>query len=489
MGTVFIIVLGVCLAAHGQPLQGPFEVLNLSEGSLVNLQAGARSDSVGDLFWQSGDSIYHGAAILANGEVFSGWNAFAPCDSGWHRQLCCVTEADTYWAAVVYDTTATLNRTRVYTGHNTPGQAMVVDSGMLMGGDDWCMIDVNYAFACGRVLSGTVAVVCQDWWAVGGLWFPFWEAGFGVKVFLPFGDGAPSIYVNYGSPFGGFWDGTLTEILPVSADTLLVMTCSPYEAQMHSLNCPEPRYCGMLNLVGYLGCDMEPVHTMRTSGGRLLVLSRSASGSYPARLLEITGLQSCVPLMELDADPLAACSHPDYGMAWLSRFGHGLVLYRVDTLGSELFPPGALEWPEADHDILGAALSISDEGTLVALWSERIVPSSDATVLKMASVGWDTPLATHEKPRSPAPASLELSSYPNPFNATALIRFSLPKAGEVKLVVFDALGRQAAVLADEMRQAGSYSVAFDGRGLPSGIYFARIETNAGNRTQKMMLLK
>src|SRR4030095_426344 len=61
-------------------------------------------------------------------------------------------------------------------------------------------------------------------------------------------------------------------------------------------------------------------------------------------------------------------------------------------------------------------------------------------------------------------------NYPNPFNPVTNISYSIPKSGKVKLSVFDMLGREVAVLANDYKSAGSYSVEFDASNLSSGVY-------------------
>jgi hypothetical protein len=80
-------------------------------------------------------------------------------------------------------------------------------------------------------------------------------------------------------------------------------------------------------------------------------------------------------------------------------------------------------------------------------------------------------------------------NYPNPFNPSTVINFSLPQDAQVKLTVYDMLGREVAVMVNELRSAGTYSIAVDGRSMASGIYVYRLE--AGNRTftRKMTLIK
>jgi len=87
------------------------------------------------------------------------------------------------------------------------------------------------------------------------------------------------------------------------------------------------------------------------------------------------------------------------------------------------------------------------------------------------------------------PSSFILSVFPNPFNPSAEIRYALPMAGHISLRVFDLLGREVSVLRDGFVEAGSHRVMFDGSGLASGIYFARLDAGAFSQTQKLMLLK
>jgi len=88
------------------------------------------------------------------------------------------------------------------------------------------------------------------------------------------------------------------------------------------------------------------------------------------------------------------------------------------------------------------------------------------------------------------PGRFELNqNYPNPFNPVTNIKFSLPKAGFVNLVVYDALGRKAAELVAGNYSAGTYKVDFDASGLSSGVYFYKLETEGFTEIKKMMLIK
>jgi hypothetical protein len=80
-------------------------------------------------------------------------------------------------------------------------------------------------------------------------------------------------------------------------------------------------------------------------------------------------------------------------------------------------------------------------------------------------------------------------NYPNPFNPTTVITYQLPKSENVKITVFDLLGRETTVLVNEFKSAGTYNVEFDASALASGVYFYRIEAGDFKDVKKMILLK
>lgn len=84
--------------------------------------------------------------------------------------------------------------------------------------------------------------------------------------------------------------------------------------------------------------------------------------------------------------------------------------------------------------------------------------------------------------------SLE-QNYPNPFNPSTLIRFNLPEASNVKLVVTDILGNEVQTLVNGYVQAGRHTKLFKGDGLSSGIYFYTLITDDAKVSKKMTLLK
>lgn len=80
-------------------------------------------------------------------------------------------------------------------------------------------------------------------------------------------------------------------------------------------------------------------------------------------------------------------------------------------------------------------------------------------------------------------------NFPNPFNPSTRIEYTVPELSMVKITVYDILGKEVCKLVDEEKSAGSYSVEFNGAGLSSGVYFYRININGYSETKKMLLLR
>ena len=80
-------------------------------------------------------------------------------------------------------------------------------------------------------------------------------------------------------------------------------------------------------------------------------------------------------------------------------------------------------------------------------------------------------------------------NYPNPFNPSTTIKYELPRSSEVRLSVYDMLGREVAILVNERMNAGVHEVKFDGSGLASGVYLYRMWAGEFVATKRLLLLK
>ncbi len=163
------------------------------------------------------------------------------------------------------------------------------------------------------------------------------------------------------------------------------------------------------------------------------------------------------------------------------------------ALNIYLISPGPVEAPKA--------LTVPTEGN----WVSVDMPLADFSPVDLADVFqfkfdgngdiyidnlyfYKITTDVEETNELPTQYSLE-QNYPNPFNPTTNISFSIPEAGNVKLLVFNILGQEITTLVNETMNAGKYDVQFDASNLPSGIYFYSITTNNFNTIKKMLLIK
>ena len=104
-----------------------------------------------------------------------------------------------------------------------------------------------------------------------------------------------------------------------------------------------------------------------------------------------------------------------------------------------------------------------------------------------------------ETDKNNIPVNYNLSqNYPNPFNPSTIIQYAIPypsadglkrEMSNVKIIVYDILGREVTTLVNKKQHAGNYQVTFDASLLPSGVYFARLTVGDFNKTIRMMLIK
>jgi hypothetical protein len=104
--------------------------------------------------------------------------------------------------------------------------------------------------------------------------------------------------------------------------------------------------------------------------------------------------------------------------------------------------------------------------------------------------GAETPEAANEPVYLGSPTTyLTAKNFPNPFNPTTTISYSIPTTGDVKVSVFDVTGREVAELVNTYQNAGSYAVQWNGSHLASGIYFYRVNVGSLSFTNRMILMK
>ena len=85
--------------------------------------------------------------------------------------------------------------------------------------------------------------------------------------------------------------------------------------------------------------------------------------------------------------------------------------------------------------------------------------------------------------------NFSLKAYPNPFNPTATISYSLPRESKVKLTIYNSLGQIVKVLVDETKSAGDYKTLFNAYDIPSGVYFYQLLAGNYAKTNKFIYIK
>jgi len=112
----------------------------------------------------------------------------------------------------------------------------------------------------------------------------------------------------------------------------------------------------------------------------------------------------------------------------------------------------------------------------------EVLQAAKSMVLALA------PVSVDEEPNMPSGYYLS-QNYPNPFNASTMISFNLSEPSDVRVEIFDLLGRGIVTLLNELKQAGEHQVVWNAGDQPSGVYFYKMETGNISETRKMVLMK
>ena len=120
----------------------------------------------------------------------------------------------------------------------------------------------------------------------------------------------------------------------------------------------------------------------------------------------------------------------------------------------------------------------------------RLIDSSGYTMVEEYINSLVTGNITAVKNTKQIPVSFSLKqNYPNPFNPTTKIEYSIPVKSNVKLIIFDLLGREVVTLVDGEESPGNHSIIFDGSKLSSGVYIYSLFSAKQILSKKMILLK
>ena len=161
--------------------------------------------------------------------------------------------------------------------------------------------------------------------------------------------------------------------------------------------------------------------------------------------------------------------------------GYNFIILKYNTAGQLL-------WNETYFNIIpqalpGIAADVSDNLLIACTVNDNV--SLNYKTIKYSQIITGVIPISNELPDI---YSL-YQNFPNPFNPSTVIKFSIPNSGKTELKVFDSKGSEVKELLNENLNAGSYEFRFDAAGLPSGAYFYTLLTPDFNATKKMILIK
>jgi len=105
------------------------------------------------------------------------------------------------------------------------------------------------------------------------------------------------------------------------------------------------------------------------------------------------------------------------------------------------------------------------------------------------NTGPSLPTSVDDQPIEIARTFQLQQNYPNPFNPSTVIKYAMSNRQYASLKVYNVLGNEVATLVNEVKEAGVYEIEFKAEGLPSGIYFYRLQAGNFAETKKLILLK
>jgi hypothetical protein len=232
------------------------------------------------------------------------------------------------------------------------------------------------------------------------------------------------------------------------------------------------------------------------------VSAAAASASPELRLVLDTHGERIPVLLKLDADEPRLT-----GIAFAMRMSPGLSLVEMhvgafddgDLLTFEHVDEATGTLRAAYARKGGGGLALAAGETVVELILEASTAEGEITLSEMSlATEWgvagqatfrvDTELSTATEDFAPLDYALE-ANWPNPFSERTTLRFSLREPADVRLTVYDLLGREVGRLAEGSLPAGTHERVFEGGGFPAGLYVCRLQVGEREFTRRMILVR
>jgi hypothetical protein len=213
---------------------------------------------------------------------------------------------------------------------------------------------------------------------------------------------------------------------------------------------------GKLTLGTNLNVITNTWHTFNPNGFGYIYAYTPEGNNLPWSPLRPEGLVNGISFADLNNDGSVEL------IATSTRFGRETFLH-IWTIPGIPFTHEDFPWPQYGHD----RYRTNQHG---------FIPPDEPVGIQ--------PMNTN------VPASYNLyQNFPNPFNPATSIKFDVAKSGNVKLIVFDILGREVSTLVNENLNPGTYQVSFDGSSFSSGVYFYKLTADGFAEMKRMIMVK
>jgi hypothetical protein len=151
-------------------------------------------------------------------------------------------------------------------------------------------------------------------------------------------------------------------------------------------------------------------------------------------------------------------------------------LIKLDSAGRQVWS-GALVGSSSEYP--AAILPMADGGFVLA--------STSSYRMALRRFAPDPNFVVDAEPM--LPGTISLTASPNPFNPITTLTITLPRERRARIVIYNTMGREVRTISTATFGASERRIPFDGSALPSGLYFARLESGRFAATQRLMLLK
>ncbi len=330
---------------------------------------------------------------------------------------------------------------------------------------------------------------------------------FDGKLFVAtFGNG---VFVS--TDAGDSWTQTETGLNSPAVMSLEGRNGTLYAGTLNGLNASTDAGMSWKNLNGGVLDDME-IQCIVVEGATIFAgtyyygvyVSTDGGGSWNKRNTGLPSNPAVYDLVRHNGDLFSALQ---YDGLYRSTDNGGTWFSLNDALPNYTWPYAIVE--RGNDLMLGADMGVYISHDHGVTWSKEstglpfnndvrslgTISTSSGSYLLAGVNGysvWRRPLSdiTNVESTDLSPSGFALyQNYPNPFNPSTTIHYAIPAAGKVRLSVFDLLGREVAVLIDEIKPRGAFATEFDGTVLPAGMFVYQLQWNGSVQTRQMTLLK